>query len=75
MGPLVKIFVSSITTGEMPENWRLANVVPLFKRRKEKHKNHIIGGEVLGGVSEGRIYIDWFGMISLFCEWKQCSKV
>ncbi|WP_221627757.1 hypothetical protein, partial [Proteus mirabilis] len=31
-GPLAEIFVSSIVTGEVPEDWRLANVVPLFKK-------------------------------------------
>ena len=29
-GPLVEIFESSIVTGELPEDWRVANVVLLF---------------------------------------------
>ena len=31
-GPLAEIFESSIVTGEVPEDWRMANVVPLFKK-------------------------------------------
>ena len=27
-----EIFVSSLATGEVPEDWRIANVVPLFKK-------------------------------------------
>ena len=29
---LAKIFVSSLAMGEVPEDWRVANVVPLFKK-------------------------------------------
>ena len=31
-GPLTEIFVSSLDTGQVPEDWRIANVVPLFKK-------------------------------------------
>eukprot|EP00061_Rhincodon_typus_P013575 g40025.t1 len=31
-GVLTKIFVSPQTTGEVPEDWQVANVFPLFKR-------------------------------------------
>eukprot|EP00061_Rhincodon_typus_P011316 g36241.t1 len=31
-GALIKIFVSSLATGEIPEDWRVANVIPLFKK-------------------------------------------
>eukprot|EP00061_Rhincodon_typus_P005119 g24232.t1 len=31
-GALTKIFVSSPATGEVPEDWQVANVVPLFKK-------------------------------------------
>eukprot|EP00061_Rhincodon_typus_P012594 g38433.t1 len=31
-GSLTKIFVSSLATGEVPEDWGVANVVPLFKK-------------------------------------------
>ena len=31
-GPLAEIFESSTTTGEVPEDWGVANVVPLFKK-------------------------------------------
>eukprot|EP00061_Rhincodon_typus_P011861 g37197.t1 len=29
---LRKIFISSLATGEVTEDWRIANVVPLFKK-------------------------------------------
>eukprot|EP00061_Rhincodon_typus_P006990 g28209.t1 len=29
---LTKIFVSSLATGEVPLDWQVANVVPLFKK-------------------------------------------
>eukprot|EP00061_Rhincodon_typus_P018373 g47525.t1 len=32
VGTLTKIFVSSLATGEIPEDWRVANVVPVFKK-------------------------------------------
>ena len=32
VGPRAEIFDSSIVTGEVPEDWRVANVVPLFKK-------------------------------------------
>eukprot|EP00061_Rhincodon_typus_P003200 g19519.t1 len=32
-GALADMFISSLTTDEVPEDWRLANVVPLFKKR------------------------------------------
>eukprot|EP00061_Rhincodon_typus_P007373 g29014.t1 len=39
--PLAEVFVSSIATGEVPEDWRLANIVPLFKKGgKEKLGNY-----------------------------------
>eukprot|EP00061_Rhincodon_typus_P002524 g17785.t1 len=31
-GALANIFVSSLATGEVPEDWRIANVVPVFKK-------------------------------------------
>eukprot|EP00061_Rhincodon_typus_P011893 g37251.t1 len=31
-GPLAEIFVLLTATDEVPEDWRLANVVPLFKK-------------------------------------------
>eukprot|EP00061_Rhincodon_typus_P010093 g34117.t1 len=31
-GALTKIFTSSLATGEIPEDWQVANVVPLFKK-------------------------------------------
>eukprot|EP00061_Rhincodon_typus_P015237 g42800.t1 len=31
-GALTKIFVTLLATGEVPEDWRVAHVVPLFKK-------------------------------------------
>jgi len=31
-GTLREIFVSSLASGEVPKDWKLANVVPLFKK-------------------------------------------
>eukprot|EP00061_Rhincodon_typus_P001907 g16100.t1 len=31
--PLAMIFVSSLSTGVVPDDWRVANVIPLFKKR------------------------------------------
>ena len=31
-GTLTEVFVSSLATGEVPEDWRIANVVHLFKK-------------------------------------------
>eukprot|EP00061_Rhincodon_typus_P002059 g16509.t1 len=40
-GPLADIFASSLATGEDPEDWRVANVVPLFRKGcKEKPGNY-----------------------------------
>ena len=40
-GPLAEIFESSIVTGEVPEGWRVVNVVPLFKKGcREKPGNY-----------------------------------
>ena len=34
--PLSIIFERSWTTGEVPEDWRIANVTPVFKKGKRK---------------------------------------
>eukprot|EP00061_Rhincodon_typus_P007929 g30090.t1 len=34
-GAFTKIFVSSPATGDIPEDWRVANVVPLYKKGKQ----------------------------------------
>eukprot|EP00061_Rhincodon_typus_P015065 g42534.t1 len=31
-GALAKIFLSPLATGEVPEDWRVANIIPLFKK-------------------------------------------
>ncbi|PKU46975.1 rna-directed dna polymerase from mobile element jockey-like [Limosa lapponica baueri] len=35
-GPLSTIFERSWRTGEVPEDWRKANVIPVFKKDKKK---------------------------------------
>eukprot|EP00061_Rhincodon_typus_P007068 g28364.t1 len=70
-GPLADILVSSIATGEVLENCRLANVVPRFKKgEKEKPGNYrpvsltsVVGGIVskfaddtkIGGVVDSEV--------------------
>ena len=40
-GSLAEIFESSIVMGEVPEDWRVANVVPMFKKGcREKPVNY-----------------------------------
>ena len=61
--PLAEIFESSIVTGEVPEEWRVANVVPLFKKGcREKPGNYRpvsltpVVGKLLEGILRDRIY-------------------
>eukprot|EP00061_Rhincodon_typus_P001904 g16095.t1 len=63
-GPLDEIFISLIATGEVLEDWRLANVVPPFmKSGKEKPGNYravnltSVMGKLLEGILRDRIYI------------------
>jgi len=37
VAPLAMIFASSLSTGVIPDGWRVANVVPLFKKRNRDH--------------------------------------
>ena len=38
---MAKIFVSSLDTGEVPEDWRVANIVPLFQKgRRDNPGNY-----------------------------------
>ena len=58
MGPREETFESSIATGEMPEDWRVANVVPLFKKGcREKPGNYrpVILTSAVGKLSEGTL--------------------
>ena len=72
VGPLAEIFESSIVTGERPEDWRAANVVPLFKKGcREKPENYrpvsltSVMGKLLEGILRDRIYrhLEWQGLI------------
>eukprot|EP00061_Rhincodon_typus_P005738 g25615.t1 len=52
-GDLTKIFVSSLATGDVPKDWQVANVVPLFKKGNEDNPgNH--RPEVVKVIDEGR---------------------
>ena len=62
-GPLAEIFESSIVTGEVPEDWRVANVVPLCKKGcREKPGNYrpvrltSVVGKLLEGILRVRSY-------------------
>eukprot|EP00061_Rhincodon_typus_P004588 g22942.t1 len=67
-GALTKIFVSSLATGEVPEAWRVADVVPLFKKgNKGNPKNYrlmsLASVEVTKTIDDGRavdvVYMDF----------------
>ena len=51
-GALREIFVSSLATGEVAEDWRIANVVPLFKKGSKSnpgnYRPYISGREIIG---------------------------
>eukprot|EP00061_Rhincodon_typus_P007882 g30008.t1 len=60
----VEKFLSSISTGKEPEDWRLVNMAPLFKRGgKEKPGNYrpvsltLVVGKLLKGILRDRIYM------------------
>ena len=55
-GPRAAIFESSMVTGEVPEDWREANVVPLFSKGcREKPGNYrpVSLSSVVGKLLEG----------------------
>eukprot|EP00061_Rhincodon_typus_P002191 g16843.t1 len=62
-GALTKIFVSSLATGEVPEDWRAANVVPLFKKGNRDNLGNyrpesliLVVGKLLERILRDRIY-------------------
>eukprot|EP00061_Rhincodon_typus_P007397 g29059.t1 len=63
-GTLAEIFVSLIAMHEVPEDWRMTNVVPLFKKGgKEKPENYrpvsltLVVDGLLEGILRDRIYM------------------
>eukprot|EP00061_Rhincodon_typus_P006394 g26992.t1 len=60
-GGLTKIFVSSLTTGEVLEDWRVANVVPLFKQiNRDNPGNYRLVMKATDEVREvDAVYIDF----------------
>uniref|UniRef100_A0A803TGU2 Reverse transcriptase domain-containing protein n=1 Tax=Anolis carolinensis TaxID=28377 RepID=A0A803TGU2_ANOCA len=48
--PLANIFESSWRTGEVPADWRRANVVPIFKKGKKNYPNSLTS--ILGKILE-----------------------
>ena len=55
---LTDIFKSSIESGQVPEDWRVANVTPLFKKgSREELRNYrlvsltSVGGKVVGDIN------------------------
>ena len=62
-GSLAEIFESSVVMGEVPEDWRVANVVPFFKKGcREKPGNYrpvsltSVVGKLLEGILRDRIH-------------------
>eukprot|EP00061_Rhincodon_typus_P018099 g47124.t1 len=48
--PLAEIFVSSAAMGEVPEDWRVANVVPFLKKSCKEKLGNYRPGSVLGSL-------------------------
>eukprot|EP00061_Rhincodon_typus_P004261 g22149.t1 len=62
-GAIADIFTSSLTTGDVPEDWRLANVVPLFKKGCRDNPGNYrpvnltsVVGKLLGKILRDMIY-------------------
>ena len=60
-GALTDIFTSSLTTGEVPEDWKMANVVPLFKKGSRNNSGNSrpvslmsVMGKLIGEDTEGQ---------------------
>ena len=60
---LTEIFVSSLDTGEVPEDWRIAKVVPLFKKGSRDNSGNYrpvsltsVVGKLLEKILRDRIY-------------------
>eukprot|EP00061_Rhincodon_typus_P016382 g44573.t1 len=69
---LVVIFQESLELGRMPEDWKMANVTPLFKKRgRQKTRNYkpisltSIVGKILGSIIRDEIaeYLEVHGKI------------
>eukprot|EP00061_Rhincodon_typus_P010363 g34598.t1 len=62
-GALTKVFVSSLTTGQVLKDWRVANVVPLFKKANRDNQGNcrlvsltLMVGKLLERILTDRIY-------------------
>ena len=60
---LAKIFVSFLAAGEVPEDWRVPNIVPLFKKgRRDNLVNYrpvsltLVVGKLLEKILRDRMY-------------------
>ncbi|XP_059806496.1 protein shisa-4 isoform X1 [Hypanus sabinus] len=71
-GSLADIFKMSVSTGEVPEDWRIIRVVPLFKKGSKSNPGNyrpvsltLLVGKFLEGVLRDRIYkyLDRHGLI------------
>jgi len=71
-GALADIFKMSVLTGEVPDDWRVAHVVPLFKKGSKRNPGNYrpvsltsVVGKLLEGVIRDRIYkyLDRQGLI------------
>ncbi|PLS49478.1 hypothetical protein CYV29_15670, partial [Carnobacterium maltaromaticum] len=72
-GALTDIFAASLNTGEVPEDWRIANVVPLFKKGSRDNPGNYrpvsltsVVGKLLEKILRDRIYshLEENGLIS-----------
>eukprot|EP00061_Rhincodon_typus_P007627 g29498.t1 len=81
--PFAEIFVSSIATGEVLEDWNMANVVPLFRGGNENPGNYSLVSlmsvvEVTKKIDEGRvvdmIYMDFSKVIDKVLHGRLVSK-
>eukprot|EP00061_Rhincodon_typus_P015388 g43029.t1 len=84
-GALTGIFVSSLATGEVPEDWKIANVVALFKKGSRDNPTNykpvsliLVVGKLLGKILGEKIYshLEANGHISDrqhgFVRWRSC---
>ena len=60
---LTETFASSLSTGEVPEDWRMANVVPLFKKDNKDNPGNFrrviltsVGGKLLDRILRDRTF-------------------
>ena len=73
-GALADIFKMSVSTGEVPDDWRIAHVVPLFKKGSKSNAGNYrpvsltsVVGKLLEAVVKGLLTA--IKMVPLFRKW------